>query len=118
MGRKKTIFFKQLVAAFLLSVLSVVTIIQVSHSHSSISSNHGQQKNCIKRSALPGYSTATVESKCFICEYQLAKDIDAHFFVVAIDPLTYPFVITAANYSFSFQRIASLVETRGPPNIS
>ena len=117
-GRRKIIFFKQLIAGFLLSVLSVITIIQVSHSHSSLSTNQGQQKNFIKRSVLPGYNTASVESKCFICEYQLAKDIDINFFVVAIEPSVYPSVITEANYSFTFQRISSFVETRGPPYIS
>jgi hypothetical protein len=117
-GQKKAIFLKQLVAALLLSVLSVVTIIQVSHSHSSVSPGHSLQKNFNKRSALPGYSTATVESKCFICEYQLAKDIDTNFLVIAIEPLVHSLVITVANYSFSFQRTSTSVETRGPPCIS
>jgi hypothetical protein len=114
--RKKAILFKQLIASFLLSVLSVVTIIQVTHTHASIA-NHGQEKNCIKRSILPGYNTPTAESKCFICEYQLAKDVDASFSIVAIvSPVQSP-LITENNYSFTFQRIVTIVETRGPPAI-
>ena len=116
--QKKAIFFKQLIAAFLLLILSVVTIIQVSHTHASLASNHGQGKNCIKRSILPGYNTATVESKCFICEYQLTKDVDANFSIIAIVSPLQSLFITETNYSFTFQRISSLVETRGPPAIA
>ena len=118
MGRRKNIFFKQLIAAFLLSVLSVVTIIQVSHSHSSISSRYSEEKSVVKKTTLPGYSTATVESKCFICEYQLAKDINTNFFIVVIEPPVHSVIITEADYSFIFQRTSSFVETRGPPSIS
>jgi len=102
----------------MLSVLSVVTIIQVSHSHGSLSSNHRQEKNFIKRSILPGYNTATAESKCFICEYQLAKDVDANFSIVVIAPAVQSPLITETNYSFTFQRIPAVVETRGPPAIA
>jgi hypothetical protein len=107
-----------LAAAFLLSLLSVITIIQVSHSHAAVSPDHWQQKSFVQKTGLPGFTAATVESKCFICEYQLAKDIDAVFSIFAIVSPACCTEITAAHYSFTFQRISSQVETRGPPAIA
>ncbi|MGG9960269.1 hypothetical protein [Ferruginibacter sp. SUN106] len=112
---KKVILFKKLTAALLLLLLSAVTIIQVSHSHASSPSSTHQENSLAKRSGLPGYFHSTAESKCFICEYQLTKDVDV--FSTAINfvaPLRYQ-PAAAAYYSFTFQNSYSFFETRGPP---
>jgi hypothetical protein len=117
-GYKKAIFFKQLIAAFLLSVLSVVTVIQVLHSHASASTAR-EEKRIVKKTGLPGYYKAAVESsKCFICEYQLTKDADANFSIAFPTPPVSRLIVTEAIYSTPFQQVYAFVETRGPPSIS
>ena len=104
----------------LLLVMFAVTVIQVSHSHTATLSLNGQKNNFLKKSVLPGYtkSTAERESKCFICEYQLAKDVDAsHAVVNIIAVLQYQFN-TALYYSFTSTGIFSFFETRGPPSVA
>ena len=117
MNLKGTILYKQLTAVFLLLVLFSVTVIQLSHSHASVPSSATQKKVVIKKSGLPGYYNAAVESRCFICEYQLTRDADNNYAVFNIQsPFQYP-VSIAELYSFTYPGICSLIETRGPPSI-
>ncbi|WP_460558637.1 hypothetical protein [Ferruginibacter profundus] len=114
---KKVILFKKLTAVLLLLLLAAVTIIQVSHSHASKPSLTQQENILAKKSGLPGYFHSTAESKCFICEYQLAKDADV--FAAAIHfiaPFQYHYTANT-DYSFTFQNSYSYFETRGPPSV-
>jgi hypothetical protein len=112
---KRTIWYKQVTAVLLLLILSSVTAIQFSHSHTSAAAT--QKKIVVKKSGLPGYYTAAAESRCFICEYQLTRDADINHAVFNIDtPLQYQ-VFTEALYSFTYPGICSFIETRGPPSI-
>ncbi len=112
---KRTIWYKQVTAVLLLLVLFSVTAIQLSHSHTSAAAT--QKKVVVKKTALPGYYTASAESRCFICEYQLTKDADINHTAFNIDsPFDYP-VSIAALYSFTYPGISSSIETRGPPAI-
>jgi len=112
---KRTIWYKQVTAVLLLLILFSVTAIQLSHSHTSAAAI--QKKVVTKKTALPGYYTASAESRCFICEYQLTKDADINHAVFNIDtPFDYP-VSSAALYSFTYPGICSFIETRGPPAI-
>jgi hypothetical protein len=112
------IFLKKLTAGFLMMLLTAVTVIQVLHSHSYTTTSGNLQKKSVKKTNLPGYNKSTIESRCFICEYQLSKDADANYAILNIAP-SHQYQITAkANYSFTFQAIYSFFETRGPPSFS
>jgi hypothetical protein len=112
---KRTIWYKQVTAVLLLLILSSVTAIQFSHSHTSAAAT--QKKIVVKKSGLPGYYTAAAESRCFICEYQLTRDADINHAVFNTDiPFQYS-VSIAALYSFTFPGICSFIETRGPPSV-
>lgn len=112
---KRTILYKQVTAVLLLLILSLVTVIQLSHSHTSVTAT--QKKTAVKKSSLPGYYTAAAESRCFICEYQLTRDADINHAVFNIDtPVQYS-VATAPLYSFTYSGICSFIDTRGPPAI-
>ena len=117
MNLKGTILYKQLTAVLLLLVLFAVTVIQLSHSHASVSSSATQKKTIVKKSGLPGYYNAAAESRCFICEYQLTRDADNNYEVFNIQsPFQYP-VSIAELYSFIYPGTYSFIETRGPPSI-
>jgi hypothetical protein len=112
---KKTIWYKQVTAILLLLILSSVTVIQLSHSHTSVAAT--QKKVVIKKADLPGYYTAAAENRCFICEYQLTRDADINHTVFNIDTSFHYPVTIAALYSFTYPGICSFIETRGPPSI-
>jgi hypothetical protein len=116
-GFNKAIFFKKLTAELLLLLLATVTVIQVSHSHSSTISSSKLENSFVKKSHLPGYNKSIVESKCFICEYQLTKDVDANCAVLNIVSSIQYQIISAPHYSFTLQSSHSFFETRGPPSI-
>ena len=117
MSNKHTIQLKKIKASFLLLVLFAVTVIQVSHSHTGTAGNR-QEKVFIQKTGLPAYATSTAESKCFICEYQLAKDADASFFVAAIISSVTFQIKNAAYYTFELQHYHPFSVTRGPPAVA
>ena len=118
MTGKQTIWLKKLTAAFLLWVLLAITVIQVSHSHSSVQGLKQQDNSLLKRSILPEYKKAGLENKCFICEYQVTRDADASYFISTISAKVQHHLISEPIYSFVSQRLNSFVETRGPPAIA
>jgi hypothetical protein len=111
--QKRKIGLKQITAFFFMLVLFAVTIIQVSHIHSSGLTLLGKNKG-------PGFSACeklTLASSCFICDYQLTKDADNYYEAYLINH-TYTLHITAAaSYTFTLQSIYPVFETRGPPSI-
>ena len=117
---KKAIWLRRLSAVFLLLVLAAVSIVQVSHSHNAQQQSTVKAKSLLYKNGLTSYSyhQQTAESKCFICEYQLAKDVDASHAALSItSPLLHP-IKTPSNYLFVVTETYSFFETRGPPQLS
>jgi len=111
---KKTILFKKISAVFLLLQLFGVIVIQISHSHST--SSVSAAKIRIAKSGLTGYNTSVGETKCFICEYQLSKDIDTSLALFQINRPASFCNKPATLYVFTSPGICSVFETRGPPH--
>jgi len=115
--QKRPILFKQATAVFLLLMLCLVTVVQVLHSHTSIVTNNKQHEIVAKKVGVPAYNKSITESKCFVCEYQLAKDAEVTFdFVNSIAPCSYSDNI-AFTYYFTATTTYSFFETRGPPTL-
>ena len=99
----------------MLLILLSVTDIQVLHSHSSNNIFSRQSKSHKKHLGLPEYHCSGAESNCFICEYQVTKDVDAHHAIINfIFPLQYQSISGDIFCSIIFKP-ASLFENRGPP---
>jgi hypothetical protein len=113
---RTTIWFNRIAAGFLLLILAFVTDIQVLHSHPSKNLFSTHTKLLIKKSGLPECNTPGAESRCFICDYQLTKDADAHYSSYHLaTPLQF-YNIVAVSYHFTSLKTAASFETRGPPS--
>jgi hypothetical protein len=115
---QKAIWLKRLSAIFLLLVLSAVTIVQVSHSHNAQQLSAVKAKYALHKNGLTNYHQPAAESKCFICEYQLAKDVDASYFVFSPGANIQHPVKTFIPYLFFATATYNFFESRGPPQLS
>jgi hypothetical protein len=115
---KRAIWFNRIAAGFLLLILALVTDIQVLHSHVSKNLFAAPSQSLHKKSGLPECNTPGTDSRCFICDYQLTKDADAHYasFTLAA-PVQYHSISTV-NYFFTPLKSTASFETRGPPSMS
>jgi hypothetical protein len=115
--RRKAIWLRRISAIFLLLVLLAVQFVQVTHSHATRRQTNSSLISFLLKKGLPVHQQQTSDSKCFICEYQLAKDVDADFsfFVVPVSLPLQSFTTTV--YNFTFQHNYSFSETRGPPAV-
>ena len=110
-----TILLKKITAFFLCVLLCSITVIQVSHSHTSGTALAG--KIHIDKNGSPGYGESTAVTKCFICYYQLTKDADAnHSSINITSPVEFN-IAAAVSYKFTSQSTYVVFETRGPPSI-
>jgi len=115
---KKAIWLKQLSAVFLLLVLAAVSIVQVSHSHSTVQQSTLKAKYALHKNDVANYHQQTAENKCFICEYQLAKDVDASHFSFSVTAAFQHPVQAVPHYLFVVTETYTFFETRGPPQLS
>jgi hypothetical protein len=114
---RRAIWFNRIAAGFLLLILALVTDIQVLHSHVSNNLFAAPSESLTKKSGLPECNTPGTDSRCFICEYQLTKDADAHYasFTLTV-PVQYHSIVTV-HYIFTPLTSTNSFETRGPPSM-
>ncbi len=92
-------------------LLFAVTIVQVSHIHSSGLGLTGKNKAA-------GFSACDKPASgnsCFICDYQLTKDADNDHATYLISSPAALQITAATSYTFTSQSIYPVFETRGPP---
>lgn len=113
---KNKIWIKKIAAGFLLLLLVSITLVQQSHSHANSAVSQQQKKDLLKKEGAVIHYKSFSESKCFICEYQLARDADVNR---PISPLKYSalFIDTLpVTYFIVLSGTHSVFENRGPPH--
>lgn len=106
---------RKIAAVFLLLLLFSITAIQLSHSHAYNTTTQQQKKDFVKKDAAGIYYKSLSESKCFICEYQLAKDA---YISHSQSPLNYTELFNNSiplSYFIILSAVYSVFENRGPP---
>ena len=98
-------------------LLFAVSVVQLSHTHSSIVASSGKNKKAAKFIESSSCDTSSLSSSCFICDYQLAKDTDASHAEFKINKPVEFNIAAIVTYSFVLQGISTVFETRGPPSI-
>lgn len=107
--------YRKIAAALLLLCMLLTTVVQLSHSHPGKQAAAIQLKKIPVHKGIENCSVPGTDTKCFLCEYQLAKDADIdhsifHFAAVCKAPVTAP-----ALYEYITAVFNTCFETRGPP---
>ena len=101
----------------MLVLLFAVTVVRLSHTHSSNLASSGKNKKVVKLIGTPCYDISTLSNSCFICDYQLTKDTDTSPAEFKIDKPAEFNTFFTVTYLFTLQSLNTVFETRGPPFI-
>ncbi len=112
---KNKIWIRKITAGFFLLLLFSISAIQQSHTHTNNTTAHKLKKDCAKKDAAAVYFKALSESKCFICEYQLTRDVTVSHPVLQLHYAALFNNAVPVNYFIVLSGTHSFFENRGPP---
>lgn len=110
-----TALYRKTAAAFLVCILLLTTVVQLSHSHKTIQPDTVKTEKTALLHAKKLYSVPGTDSRCFLCEYQLVKDADLPALILYTDNG----LQTATLHCEIFASVPAIFndcsESRGPP---
>jgi hypothetical protein len=101
----------------MLLILFAVTTVQLFHSHPSKKLLAAQKESCSKKAGATDIHQSAGDTRCFICEYQLTRDVDDnHATFNCYCPLEFNSFLAVA-YTYTCTNVYTAFETRGPPTV-
>ncbi len=108
--------YKKISAAILLLCLLCTTVVQLTHTHAGVKTVSAK---IIKADTnKTHYTLSSADAKCFLCEYQLAKDADLTISFLKSNKVYKTPVKETVYTEKVFSLFDTVTESRGPPAIT